>query len=170
VPAILRHAREGRPLLGICGGLQVLGRQLADPEGVDGAPHGPLPGLGLLPLHTRYAAPKRLRAAPVRFAAAAGPWQALSGLPWPAYEIRHGRSEAIDGSATAMLFDAEDQPIGWQAGSVLGLAAHGLFEDAGVLRALFGRQARTLDDTFDGLADLIDHHLGAPTLRALFHA
>jgi adenosylcobyric acid synthase len=169
-PAILRHAQEGRPLLGICGGLQMLGHHLADPEGVDGAPHGPLPGLGLLPLHTRYAAPKRLRAAPVRFAAAAGPWQALSGLPWPAYEIRHGRSEAIDDSATAVLFDAEGQPIGWQAGSVLGLAAHGLFEDAGVLRALFGREARTLDDTFDGLADLIDQHLGAPTLRALFHA
>ena len=169
-PAILRHAREGRPLLGICGGLQVLGEQLADPEGVDGAPHGPLPGLGLLPLHTRYAAPKRLRAAPVRFAAPAAPWQALSGLQWPAYEIRHGRSEATDTAAEAVLFDAEGQPIGWQAGSVLGLAAHGLFEDAGVLRALFGRQARTLDDTFDGLADLIDHHLGAPTLRALFHA
>ena len=65
---------------------------------------------------------------------------------------------------------SEGRPIGWQAGNVLGVAAHGLFEDAAVLRALFGRQVRTLDDTFDGLADLIDDHLGAATLRALLHA
>ena len=167
---ILRHARQGRPLLGICGGLQMLGRHLADPDGVDGEAHGPRPGLDLLALDTRHAAPKRLRAAAVRFGATAAPWQALQGLSLPAYEIRHGRSAALDASARPVLFDAEGQPIGWQAGSVLGLAAHGLFEDAAVLRALFGRRARTLDDSFDGLADLIDEHLGATTLRALLQA
>lgn len=167
---ILQHARQGRPLLGICGGMQVLGRELADPQGVDGAPYPQLSGLGLLPLATHYTAPKRLRAAPVRFAATAAPWQALAGLELPAYEIRHGHSHALDSTTTPVLFDAEGQAIGWQAGNVLGVAAHGLFEHAGVLRALFGREKRTLDDTFDGLADLIDHHLGAATLRALFHA
>ena len=168
--AIQRHARQGRPLLGICGGLQMLGRWHADPDGVDGEPHPPRPGLGLLPLHTTYAAPKRLRPAPVRFAALAAPWQALSGLTLPAYEIRCGRTAAIDAAATAVLFDAEQQPIGWQAANVLGLAAHGLFEHGDALHALFGRDARTLDDSFDGLADLIDDHLGAATLRALFAA
>lgn len=167
---LLRHARQGRPLLGICGGLQMLGRRLADPDGVDGEAHAPRSGLDLLALDTRYAAPKRLRAAPVRFRATTAPWQALSGLALPAYEIRNGHTQAIDATARPVLFDAEGQPIGWQAGSVLGLAAHGLFEDGGVLRALFGRTARTLDDTFDGLADLIEDHLGATTLRALFHA
>ena len=167
---ILQHARQGRPLLGICGGLQVLGFELADPQGVDGTPYPQLPGLGLLPLATHYAAPKRLRAARVRFAAPAAPWQALAGLEQPAYEIRHGHSQALAATATPVLFDAEGRPIGWQAGNVLGVAAHGLFEDAAVLRALFGRQVRTLDDTFDGLADLIDDHLGAATLRALLHA
>ena len=57
----------------------MLGQALDDPDGVDGEAHGPLPGLGLLPLATRYQAPKRLRAAPVRFAALEAPWQALSG-------------------------------------------------------------------------------------------
>ena len=66
-----------------------------------------------------------------------------------------------------MLFDADGAAIGWQAGNVLGIAAHGLFEDAAVLHALFGRGVRTLDDAFDGLADLVDEHLGAATLRAL---
>ena len=167
---IAEHVRQGRPLLGICGGLQVLGELLDDPDGVDGEPHGPMPGLGLLPLATHYAAPKRLRATPVRFGALAPPWQALSGLELPAYEIRCGSTRATGPSATAMLFDAEGQAIGWQAGNVLGIAAHGLFEDTGVLRALFGSQVRTLDDTFDGLADLIEDHLGAATLRSLLQS
>ncbi|MCA0244553.1 MAG: cobyric acid synthase [Proteobacteria bacterium] len=169
--AIAAHARRGRPLLGICGGLQMLGRVLDDPEGADGQPHGPLPGLDLLPLATRYAAPKRLRAAPVRFGSAlAAPWQRLSSLALPAYEIRCGRTAALDATAVPVLFDADGQAIGWQRGSVLGIAAHGLFEDAAVLDALFGRAVRTLDERFDGLADFIDEHLGAATLRALLQA
>jgi adenosylcobyric acid synthase len=167
----VRHVRRGRRLLGICGGLQVLGQVLDDPQGVDGEPHGPLPGLGLLPLATRYAAPKRLRAAPVRFGALGAPWAALSGLQLPAYEIRCGSTRPLEhGNAIAALHDAEGQPIGWQAGPVLGIAAHGLFEHAAVLRALFGGQARTLDDSFNALADLVDQHLGAATLRSLLHA
>ena len=72
-----------------------------------------------------------------------------------------------------MLFDAEGAPVGWCGGpghNVLGIAAHGLFEDAACLRALLGQQVRTLDQSFDGLADLIDNHLGAATLRALLKA
>lgn len=72
-----------------------------------------------------------------------------------------------------MLFDTEGEPVGWcggPAGNVLGIATHGLFEQSAALRALLGLQARTLDQTFDGLADLIDEHLGAATLRALLHA
>ncbi|MBE7416987.1 MAG: cobyric acid synthase [Ideonella sp.] len=172
--AIVRHARAGRPVLGICGGLQVLGESLDDPDGVDGEPHGPLPGLGLLPLATRCAAPKRLRAARVRFGALQAPWHALSRLELSAYEIRCGRTEPTDAAAAAALLDAHGEPIGWQGrgacAGVLGVATHGLFEDAGVLRALLGRQVRTLDESFDGLADLIDHHLGAATLRHLFGA
>ncbi|MCC6173289.1 MAG: cobyric acid synthase [Gammaproteobacteria bacterium] len=167
VEPILQHARRGRPLLGICGGLQVLGEWLDDPEGVDGEPHGPLPGLGLLPLATRHAAPKRLRAAAVRFGTLAAPWQALSGLELPAYEIRCGRTAATHGTATTALFGTAGETIGWQAGNVLGIAAHGLFEDATVLRALFGSGVRTLDASLDGLADLIETHLGAATLRSL---
>lgn len=165
---ILRHARQGRPVLGICGGLQVLGLWLDDPEGVDGEPHGPLHGLGLLPLSTRYAAPKRLRAAPIRFGPLKQPWMALSGIELPAYEIRCGCTQPEDASATPVLFDARGEPIGWQkGGNVLGIAAHGLFEDGAVLRTLFGGNARTLDAALDGLADLIEEHIGAAPLRAL---
>jgi adenosylcobyric acid synthase len=183
--AIVAHARAGRPLLGICGGLQMLGHSLADLDGVDGEADppgtGPRAGLGLLPLATHYAAPKRLRAAPVRFApalgaAAAGPWRALAGLQWPAYEIRCGRTAAAQADAMPalpVLFDTGGAPVGWCGGpadNVLGIATHGLFEDAGALRALLGAQVRTLDQAFDGLADFIDEHLGERTLHALFEA
>ncbi|EWS52613.1 hypothetical protein X551_04602 [Methylibium sp. T29] len=94
----------------------------------------------------------------------------MAGLDLPAYEIRCGRTWATDGAATPALLDGQGEAIGWQAGPVLGIAAHGLFEDAGALRALFGSRVRTLDDSFDALADLIDDHLGAATLRALFNA
>jgi adenosylcobyric acid synthase len=47
-------------------------------------------------------------------------------------------------------------PIGWQRGCVLGLYAHGLFESADAMRALFGAEVRPLDTVFDGLADFID--------------
>lgn len=170
--ALLRHAHGGGRVLGICGGLQMLGQWLHDPEGADGPAHAALPGLGLLPLTTRYEAPKRLRAAPVRFAALQAPWQGLSARRWPAYEIRCGRSWASGAGAQPVLFDAEDQAIGWQGEGahvgVLGLATHGLFEDAALLHALLGSRVRSLEQSLEGLADFVEQHLGAATLRALF--
>jgi adenosylcobyric acid synthase len=170
--AISRHAAAGRPVLGVCGGLQALGAVLSDPEGVDGAAHGTLPGLGLLPLATHYAAPKRLIDAPVHWASQlAPPWSALAGVQCPAYEIRCGQTQllpqAIATVATVALRDAQGQAIGWQHGSVLGIYAHGLFESAAAMRALFGTASRTLDERLDGLADLVEEHLGPSHLQQL---
>ena len=168
--AIKRHATAGKAVLGVCGGLQALGEVLDDPDGVDGEPHGPLAGLGLLPLTTRYAAPKRLTAATVAFAASLSraPWQTLAGLRVPAYEIRCGITEAVPGTAPAIaLRDERGHAIGWQAGPVLGVYAHGLFESDEVMRALFGAAQRTIDDSLDGLADLIEERIGAAALSAL---
>jgi adenosylcobyric acid synthase len=53
---------------------------------------------------------------------------------------------------------------------VLGVYLHGLFEDAGVLHALFGARARSLDDVFDGLADFADRHFAPGVLAGLPHA
>jgi adenosylcobyric acid synthase len=57
--------------------------------------------------------------------------------------------------------------LGWQndAGNVLGVYLHGLFEDAAVLHALFGAGAPTLDGVFDGLADFIERHFQPGALR-----
>ena len=163
--ALAAHAAAGRPVLGVCGGAQMLGQVLHDPEGHDGQRVHHLPGLGLLPLHTHFGPTKRLRAGAVAFAAPHGPWAALAGVQAPGYEIRCGQTQAM--ASCAVLHDAAGRAIGWQQGSVLGLYAHGLFEQPAVLRALFGATAPTLEQAYDTLADLAEEHLDATLLRRL---
>jgi len=82
------------------------------------------------------------------------PWRELSGLRYSGYEIRHGRT-------------TPSQAVVAQ-GAVLGLLAHGAFESAAVLKALFGRAPeRSLDDVFDDLADAVERHLDTDRLLAL---
>jgi adenosylcobyric acid synthase len=78
--AVLDHAAAGRPVLGICGGCQMLGREIADPDGVEGPP-STVAGLGLLDLTTEFTPEKVLRR-----------------LQPAGYEIHHGRTT---GSLTA---------------------------------------------------------------------
>jgi len=163
--AVQAHAAAGGAVLGVCGGLQMLGQRLHDPQGHDGQAVVDLPGLGLLPLHTHFGATKRLRAAPVRFAAPGGPWAALAGVEAPGYEIRCGHTQAEHG--VAVLHDDDGQAIGWQQGAVLGVYAHGLFESAAVVQALFGATVPTLQDAFDTLADMVQQHLDAELLSHL---
>ncbi|MEX8498325.1 MAG: cobyric acid synthase [Leptothrix ochracea] len=172
--AIARHAASGRALLGICGGLQMLGEALVDPEGVEATSVGLNvdangPGLGLLPLVTRFEPQKLLRPGRSTFAALQGPWAALAGLTFEGYEIRHGRTTLHPAMTPGLdaLHNAEGEVIGWQQGSVLGLYAHGLFESPEVLQALFGAGCRTLDAVFDGLADFLDQHVEAGVLKQL---
>jgi len=180
--AIARHAAAGGAVLGVCGGLQMLGEALVDPEGVEGGVGGEFDspfdsncaGLGLLPLVTCFDPEKLLRPALARFApeldtGASGPWRALAGIEANGYEIRHGRTHQHAGlpAATVALRNAEGEAIGWQQGRVLGVYAHGLFESPTVLQALFGTDCRTLDSVFDGLADFVEQHFEPGALDAL---
>jgi len=171
--SIARHAAQGKRVLGVCGGLQMLGTWLNDPQGLDGAP-GSVPGLGMLPLSTRYAAPKRVLAVRARFTELQPPWQALAGIDTPAYEIRTGITEPVDalpGAAFATaLHDGHGTVIGWQRGPVLGVYAHGLFESAAVMRALFGAEVATLDASLDRLADLVDRSFAPGALNRCLRA
>ncbi|NML16927.1 cobyric acid synthase [Azohydromonas caseinilytica] len=162
---IRRHVALGRPLLGVCGGLQMLGRALHDPHGVDGSG----PGLDLLPLETTFDPEKLLRPGRVGFETLQAPWAELSGLACAGYEIRHGRTRAV-GECVPALRNAAGEAIGWQHGPVLGLYAHGLFESPEVLRALFGVSVPALDQVFDGMADFIDRHVEPGVLEGLLTA
>jgi adenosylcobyric acid synthase len=150
------NAHRGR-VLGICGGLQMLGEALIDTHGVDGN----APGLGLLPLVTVFEPEKLLRSAEFAFSSSLdGGWQALAGVRAGGYEIRHGRTQPHAGlpAPQVALRNAAGEAVGWQSGQVLGVYAHGLFEQPAVLKALFGQSGRSLDAVFDGLADFIDLH------------
>ncbi len=153
------------PILGICGGLQMLGEALIDTEGVDGN----APGLGLLPLVTVFAREKLLLDTPVRFDRLDGPWAPLSEVSARGYEIRHGRTRAHPAfeSPRVALRNAGGEAIGWQAGRVLGVYAHGLFEQPAVLQALFSQRVKPLEAVFDGLADFIHLHFEPGALAGL---
>ena len=188
--AVIDHAQRGGAVLGICGGLQMLGRTLSDPEGVEGQAGAVIEGLGLLNLHTRFDAHKLLRETHAVFTDlalnpddnAADPWRALAGVRVQGYEIHHGRTYATNAhtlltpdakptdTTHPILLDADGQPLGWRQGRVLGLYLHGLFEDDAAMRALFGAQASSLNRVMDGLADYIDQHFAPGALAELIQA
>ena len=169
--AIAAHAAQGGAVLGVCGGLQMLGEALIDPEGIDG--NGP--GLGLLPLVTLFEPAKTVRHTQARLGElAAGPWQKLSGVQLSGYEIHHGQTQQHTAMAKAGDVAREVLPgVAWQnaRGNVLGLYLHGLFEDPAALQALFGTPGtapvRTLDNVFDGLADALEAHFAPGVLSSL---
>ncbi len=165
--AVTAHAARGAPVLGICAGLQMLGEALIDPHGIDG--NGP--GLGLLALVTTFEPDKTVRHTQASFGALVGPWQALSGIALDGYEIHHGQTQVHTAMAAAgaCLRCVMPADLAWQndAGNVLGIYLHGLFEKAQVLEALFGASTPSLDSVFDGLADYIDRHFDPGILRAL---
>lgn len=164
--AVRAHAQGGKPLLAVCGGLQLLGTRIDDPDGVEGGRPGSDAGLGLLPLATRFATGKRLARATHGFATLIGPWAPLSGLAVEGYEIHAGHTTAPAAMALPAAF-ADAPALGWQQGPVLAVYLHGLFENPAVVAALFGRSPPPLDAVFDGLADLIDAHFPPGALMAL---
>lgn len=161
--AVAAHAAAGRPVLGICGGLQMLGEALIDPHGIDG--NGP--GLSLLSLVTSFEPEKTVRRTQARFGAVGGVWSPLSGIEMGGYEIRHGQTAARPDLPAPLPVLPED--LGWQnaQGNVLGLYLHGLFEDGAVLQALFGAEAPTLDRVFDGLAAAVERDFRPGWLESL---
>ncbi len=170
--AIAAHAGQGGAVLGICGGLQMLGEALIDLHGVESQAgiDGNAPGLGLLPLVTSFAPHKTVRRTQARFGAATGAWAPLAGVPVAGYEIHSGQTAQHPAmAAKGDLAHALIPRIAWQnaAGNVLGVYLHGLFEDAGVLQALFGAQAPTLDAAFERLADEIERAFAPGVLQAL---
>lgn len=153
---ICEAAARGAAVLGICGGLQMLGDRVEDPDDVEGAADG----LGLLPLTTKYAESKRTTATSITFGPLDAPWDWLAGRRVSGYEIRHGITRAD--RDLEILIDG----LAFGRGNLLGLATHGVLEDHAVLAALTGSTPAGLDATFDLLADAIDEHLDTAWLLA----
>ncbi len=171
-PAIHRHLRYGGKLIGICGGFQMLGRELADPHGVEGAA-GTMAGLGLLDMRTVLERDKRLDNVRGRLT--------LDGSPAVAgYEIHMG---VCEGPALArpalelMRSDGGMRADGARSADdqILGTYMHGLFDAPAALAALLewagGQAVATVDlaarreADLDRLADAVEAHVD---LAALF--
>lgn len=168
--AILRHVRYGGKVIGICGGMQMLGRAVHDPEGIEGAP-GSDNGLGLLDLETTLAPTKQLRNVHGRLVP--------GGAEVAGYEIHCGVSVGPGLARPAVqLDDGRGDGARSDDGRVLGTYLHGLFDHPQALAALLGEagldHAAPLDlpslreATFDRLADTVDAHLDTAMLTSLF--
>jgi adenosylcobyric acid synthase len=164
--AIAAHLSADKPTLAICGGLQMLGGEIRDPYGVE----GPAIGLQLMPYATDFQRQKFCRHGSYTFAPLSGFWSSLSGLKFAAYEIHHGRTvptPQVGAAAAAALVPVLPEHGGWQRGQTLAIYLHGLLESSQVIRALFGHDTPTLDDTLNGLADFVDRHFAPGTLQSL---
>ncbi len=164
--AIARHLRYGGRLIGLCGGYQMLGEWIHDPDGLEDRP-GSCPGLGLLELETRLTATKRLRRCRGRLLP--------GGTPVAGYEIHAGRTDGPARRRPVMRLDGRDEGAYSADGQILGTYLHGLFDEPAACRALLEwaghrpdpeiadcRQAR--EATIDRLADLVDVHLDTARL------
>ncbi|TBV07060.1 cobyric acid synthase [Phytopseudomonas dryadis] len=167
--ALERHLRYGGKVLGICGGLQMLGRRIEDPAGLEG-PAGSSAGLGLLRIDTRLEVHKQLRTVSGRLC--------LEDAPVSGYEIHAGVSHGEDLRAPAARLDDGRVDGAMSAdGQVLGTYLHGLFESteacAALLRWAGLRAVQTVDyhalreRDIERLADLVETHMDEAALRGL---
>ena len=122
--AIRRLSAEGTPVVGVCGGYQMLGRTLDDPHAVEHG--GTLRGMELLPDATVFETEKTRTRTRGAVGALSGFFAPLSGATFEGYEIHMGRTET---SAARFARLEGGRPDGTAAGAVLGSYVHGLFDE-----------------------------------------
>ncbi len=138
--AVLKKAAEGCVIFGICGGYQMLGRTLSDPEGVEEG--GSMRGMGLLPVDTVFAGGKTRTRTAGTFANVDGELKELSGVKFEGYEIHMGVT-TLDGEAKALTrLDAHTgeqeqcKDDGACTAAVYGTYVHGVFDKEQVAEAV----------------------------------
>ena len=165
------HARRGGCILGICAGYQMLGRRIADPHGIEGAP-GVEEGLGLLEVETEFAGEKRL--------VAAQGFDTLTGALVRGYEMHLGRTAGIDAERPMLRLDGRADGAVSRDGRIAGCHLHGLFASDAFRRAFLARlggagdpalehEAR-IDAVLESLARHLELHLDLDALLAVAHA
>ncbi len=163
---LLAHVRRGGRVLGLCGGYQMLGRSIADPEGFEGPP-ATVPGLGLLDVDTVLAGEKRL-------VAVTG---TADGAPFSGYEMHMGVTEGPGRARPFAQIDGAG-PEGAVSldGRVIGTYAHGLFADDRQRRHWLARLGALPSDlayeagveaALDALAAHLERHVDLDRLLAI---
>jgi adenosylcobyric acid synthase len=161
---IAAHLRRGGTVLGLCGGYQMLGRTIDDPEGIEGPP-GRVEGLGLLEVETTLTGEKSLD--PVSGATCGVRSMTFGGAPFSGYEMHVGVTR---GPACSRPFAhrSDGSPEGAVSadGRVSGTYIHGLFSDdrqrsAWLARLAAGTSAIAFEPLIDNTLDRLAAHLAA---------
>lgn len=161
------HHRRGGRILGICGGYQMLGQTVSDPDGIEG-PAGTDPGLGLLDVTTTMTGDKRLTRTTAIHAA--------TGLPLSGYEIHIGRTTGPDTTRPFATLDGQPEGATSPDGLTQGSYLHGMFADDTFRAAWLGAMNvtaststydATVEKTLDALADHLETHLDVTGLLNL---
>ncbi|UTV29974.1 cobyric acid synthase [Photobacterium atrarenae] len=159
---IARHVRLGGKLMGICGGYQMLGESIADPNGIE-SESGESRGLGYLQTSTVLAPQKQLKRTQGQLTM---PDQ--QAVPVRGYEIHAGVTEGVRSDAPVQLTDGPDGQIAFN-GQVFGTYLHGIFEQREACDAILAWAGLTATQTpdfdvlreqqIDRLADAIEQHM-----------
>ena len=165
---IERHLRYGGKVIGLCGGYQMLGRKIHDPDGIEGKP-GSSEGLGWLDIETTLQTDKSLSQRQGRL------WQ--NNIPVSGYEIHAGQSQGAD-TEQAVIHYANGGKEGARSNDdqVLGTYLHGLFDHGEARQQLLewagyrGRNFIDLDEKreqgIDMIADALEKHFDFVRLEA----
>ena len=163
---IRAHLRRGGHVLGLCGGYQMLGTRLADPQGIEGAP-GSVEGLGLLDVATVLSGEKRLEEVT---------GESFDGAPLKGYEMHMGVTEGPDCARPFAMINGQAEGARSADGRVTGTYLHGLFADdaqrAAWLARLGGRASgfdyeAGVEDVLNRLAAHMEAHLDLDALLRL---
>lgn len=126
---ILKHAASGKPVFGICGGYQMLGKKLKDPFGVEHG--GEISGIGLLPSVTVFEEAKTRTRVSGTFQEVEGIFSDLTGVRFSGYEIHMGVSSLEGGKMLSYI--REDggcsRGDGLSCGNIYGSYVHGIFDE-----------------------------------------
>ena len=164
------HLRRGGWLLGLCGGYQMLGHTIRDPDGIEGDP-GEEPGLGVLDLETELTGAKQL--------AEASGTDRLTGQPVRGYEMHVGATTGPARSAPMLNLGGRPDGAVSTDGKVMGCYLHGLFASdafrAAFLKRLGGRATsglayeRQIDSTLDALAEHLESNMDLDAILQMSH-
>ena len=181
--AILKKHDADVPIIGICGGYQMLGATITDPGNVEHG--GVMRGIGLLAMETEFSPMKMRSRVQGNITSATGLWSSLQGVPFSGYEIHMGRSILHGGAqGFATLNDGQQQ---WDDGchtkNVWGCYVHGMFENdafsAALVQLLFQRKGLDPDQLqpmsyqafkeqqYDQLADILRAGLDIVRIREI---
>ena len=182
---IIRAARGDTPVIGICGGYQMLGFSIFDPGGVE-SPAQITPGLSLLPVTTRFSSAKSTHQVKGQVVESRGLLSRATGAEIRGYEIHMGQTQSFGAGRPFQLIERSALPCAAfdgclsEDGNVLGTYIHGLFHNdqlrRAILQALATRKGKpflstdsffSADEQYDRLGAHVRNNLNMPLIRKL---